>query len=99
MDFPDLGLLAPKRGFSVSALQSLTLFNNQFMLQASEWFAQRVQKERNELDDQIARAVELAWLRAATEDELNEFTTFTRQHGLPAFCRLLLNSNEFLFVE
>ena len=39
LDFPDLGLLAPKRGFSVSALQALTLFNNDFVLHHSQLLA------------------------------------------------------------
>ena len=37
LDFPDLGILAPKRGQSLSALQSLAIFNNNFMLHGSEW--------------------------------------------------------------
>lgn len=39
MDFPDLGLLAPTRGFSASSLQSLTLYNNDFVLHFSQVIA------------------------------------------------------------
>jgi hypothetical protein len=99
MDFPDLGILAPKRGFSVSALQSLSVFNNDFVLSGSEWIAQRVSGERAELDEQVKRAVQLAWLRSPSEDERLAFLNYAEEHGLAAFCRLLLNSNEFLFVE
>lgn len=99
MDFPDLGLLAPKRGFSVSALQSLTMLNNDFVLYGSEWFAKRIERECEELDDHVRRAVELAFLRAPSHDEQLRFVAYVRKHGLAAFCRLLLNSNEFLFVD
>jgi hypothetical protein len=99
MDFPDLGLLAPKRGFSVSALQSLTLFNNDFVLHGSDWLAMRVAQEHEELHSQVSRAVQLAWLRPASQDEQVQFAAYARKHGLAAFCRVLLNSNEFLFVD
>ena len=99
LDFPDLGLLAPKRAFSISALQSLAVFNNDFVLHASEWLSQRVRKDHDTLERQVDWVVELAWLRRPDGEERNEFIAFTRKHGLPAFCRLLLNSNEFLFVE
>jgi hypothetical protein len=99
MDFPDLGLLAPKRDFSVSALQSLTMFNNDFVLQGSEWLAKRVERKHVDLTSQVVRAVELAWLRPPLQDERLRFVAYARRHGLPAFCRVLLNSNEFLFVD
>lgn len=99
LDFPDLGLLAPKRGFSVSALQSLSVFNNDFVLHAGQWMANRVAKERQRPGGQVDRAVELAFLRKATEEERSEYLAYCRQHGLASLCRLLLNSNEFLFVD
>ena len=99
MDFPDLGLLAPKRGFSISALQALAVFNNDFVLHGSGWVAQRVKQEHRELDAQVARAVELAWLRSPTANEHRRFVSYARRHGLAAFCRVVVNSNEFLFVD
>lgn len=99
MDFPELGLLVPKRGFSVSALQSLVLFNNDFVLHGSKWIAERIERETSEFDNQIQRATELMWLRSPSEEERVRFDSYARQHGLAALCRVLLNSNEFLFVD
>jgi len=99
LDFPDLGLLAPKRGHSVSALQSLSVFNNDFVLHSSQWFAERVAQEHEKVEAQVIRAVALAWLRTPSAREQIAFTDYTRKHGLAAFCRTLLNSNEFLFVD
>lgn len=99
LDFPDLGLLSPKRGFSVSALQSLAMFNNDFVLHASEWFAGRLAKESSGLDELVKRAVEIAWLREASTAEIRAFSHYAQEHGVPAFCRVLINSNEFLFVD
>jgi hypothetical protein len=91
LDFPDLGLLAPSRGFSASSLQSLALYNNSFVLHFS-----------NELAQQIATpadAVRRILLREPTHDELRDFTAYAQKHSLAALCRVLLNSNEFLFVN
>ena len=99
LDFPDLGLLAPVRGFSVSSLQALALFNNDFVLTHSEALARRCAADAATLEAQVARGVDLTWLRKPTEEELAAFTAFAHEHGLAAFCRVLLNSNEYLFVD
>ena len=83
----------------MSALQSLAVFNNDFVLHGSEWLAQRVESEEIELEAQVHRAVRLVWLRPPSASEQISFTNYAREHGLPAFCRVLLNSNEFLFIE
>ena len=99
LDFPDLGILAPKRTASVFSLQSLALFNNNFVLHSSDWLAARVIKEHSDLDARINRLIELLWLRLPTPEEHQLFKTYVQQHDLPALCRILINSNEFLFIE
>ena len=99
LDFPDLGLLTPVRGFSVSSLQALTLYNNDFVLHHSEVLAKRVEAEAKTLEAQIDSALQLVWLRQPKDEERRTLAEFARRHGLPALCRLLLNSNEFLFVD
>jgi mono/diheme cytochrome c family protein len=99
LDFPDLGLLSPTRGFSASSLQALTLYNNDFVLQASMALAARAEKEAPTLDAQVTRVVRLMWLRGPTVEEQRDFAEFAKARGLPALCRLLLNSNEFLFID
>jgi len=99
LDFPDLGLLVPKRRYSVSALQSLALFNNEFVLHASEWLASHLQTEHTGAAERIQRATELVWLRLPTESEQQAFEQYVASHGLAAFCRVLFNSNEFLFID
>lgn len=98
LDFPDLGLLPPRRSFSVSGLQALSLFNNDFVLHSSSWIAERIEKEK-EAPDQVRRAVQLCWQRSPTSKEEAIFSEYVGVHGLAAFCRILLNTNEFLFVD
>jgi hypothetical protein len=99
LDFPDLGLLSPQRGFSASSLQALTLYNNNFVLHHSATLAERLQVEVADLDGQIKRATKLLWFREPSAEELVAFRDYANGYGLSALCRVLLNSNEFLFVE
>jgi len=91
LDFPDLGLLAPSRNFSASSLQSLALYNNSFVLH----FSTEVGKQITTPADAIRRIL----LREPTADELPGFTAYAQKNGLAALCRVLINSNEFLFVN
>jgi hypothetical protein len=99
LDFPDLGLLSPTRGFSASALQALALYNNDFVLSESEALARRVEGEASTVEQQVIRAVQLAWLREVDAPECAAYADFAKANGLAGLCRVLLNSNEFLFVD
>ncbi len=99
LDFPDLGLLSPTRGFSASSLQALAIYNNDFVLHHSAKMATSVQSEQESPESQIRQAVRLAWCREPSSEELDDFGEFVSHQGLAAFCRLLMNSNEFLFVD
>jgi len=91
LDFPDLGLLAPSRSFSASSLQSLALYNNSFVLHFSSELAKQIATP--------AEAVHRILLREPTAEELSGFTSYAKKNGLAALCRVLINSNEFLFVN
>jgi mono/diheme cytochrome c family protein len=99
LDFPDLGLLSPKRGESVSALQALSVFNNDFVLHHSQVLAKSLEETQPTIDDQLTRACRLVYLREPGDDERVLLVAYAQKHGLAATCRVLLNSNEFLFVE
>jgi hypothetical protein len=91
LDFPDLGMLAPTRGFTASAMQSLALYNNQFVLH----FSQELGKQLSSPDDAVRRIL----LREPTAEESAAFGGYAANHGLGGLCRVLFNSNEFLFVN
>ena len=67
LDFPDLGVLAPVRGQSVSSLQALTLYNSAFVLYSSEHLAARATKLGAE--SERARPPRLSTGAAARTDE------------------------------
>lgn len=99
LNFPDLGLLAPKREASVSAIQSLALYNNDFVLHHCDVLARKLQAEHESNDEQTRQVCRLVYLRDPNANELSDLTEYTEKHGLAATCRILLNSNAFLFVE
>ncbi|MCY2933162.1 MAG: DUF1553 domain-containing protein, partial [Planctomycetota bacterium] len=79
--------------------QALNLFNSKFTIDESTAFADRVMKESgNDPKAQIQRAYELALSRLPTSDESARALPVVRQYGLATLCRVLYNSNEFLFM-
>lgn len=51
------------------------------------------------LNSQIELAYELAFGREPTLEEMRATAAYAAKRGLPNLCRLILNSNEFLFVN
>ncbi|MCH2181982.1 MAG: PSD1 and planctomycete cytochrome C domain-containing protein [Mariniblastus sp.] len=99
-DCPDGGQTIPRRNRSTTALQALNLLNSRFMLQQASFLADRLQNEAGDrVKDQVRLAFELAYSRQPAQDELDESVALIELHGLEAFCRALLNSNEFLFLS
>ena len=99
LDCPAGDQLAPARNASVTVQQALALWNSAFLTRHAELFAERVQKSAPGLDEQIKMACSLALGRAPTPAEQTEFTGYAQQHGLANLCRVILNSNEFVFLN
>ncbi len=99
-DCPDPSAKAPKRAVTVTPLQALALLNNSFVLRMAERLSERVEREAGaEIDAQINLLFRLAFGRAASSEDRKAIAPFIAEHGLPEFCRVLLNSNEFLYVD
>jgi len=99
LDCPDANTLTPVRNTTMTALQALATLNDAFVLRQCEHFAARLQRERKTLDEQITRAHELALARAPTSAERAKLSAHAQKHGLPAACRVIFNSNEFMFID
>ena len=69
------------------------------MLQQSAYFAERLQRDAETVDQQIDRAFQLAFSRAATDDERTAAKRLVNDQGLLHLCRVLLNANEFVYVD
>jgi hypothetical protein len=97
LDCPDASQFTPVRSSSVTALQALAMLNDRFMVRQCEHFAARVAKA-GDLGKQIESAYLLALGRPPSEQETSRLATYAKKHGMANVCRLILNSNEFLFV-
>jgi hypothetical protein len=98
-DCPDAGQATPKRTRSTTAIQALNLFNSTFIAQQSELLAARLASEVGlESDAQARRAFRIVYGRQPDETEISAARELIAAHGLPALCRALFNSNEFLFI-
>lgn len=99
-DCPDSATAAPRRGNTTTPLQALSLMNNSFTLRMADHFAERLTRERPaDIEQQVERAFELAFGRPPSGDELRESVGFVSERGLATFCRVLFNSNGFLYVN
>ena len=99
LDCPAGDQIMPTRTNSVTVQQSLALWNDAFVLRQAEHFAVRLERDETTQTRRVARAVELALGRRPTPVEQERFASYVEQHGLPNFCRLLFNANEFVFIE
>ncbi len=99
LDCADSSQLTAARNVSVTALQALAMWNNHFVVRQSEHFAKRVSRMGQNLPIQIDAIYQLALGRSPTNDEAKELAAYAGKHGLANLCRLILNSNEFMFVN
>jgi cytochrome c553 len=94
-DLPDLNVSCGRRDVTTVAPQALQMLNSGFSERMAVAFAARVERETGGVD----RAVWLALGRPPTEAERRRAGDFIRRHRLVDFCRVLLNVNEFVYVD
>lgn len=100
LDCPDPANFTPKRLTTTTALQALTLSNNPFMLEQAGYFAERLEREAGpKSGDQIQHAFVLAFGRRPTPEESKAAGKTIQKKGLLAFCHVLLNANEFVYID
>jgi len=104
-DAPVLNASCERRRTTVTALQPLAMYDSEFVNGESRRFAERVREQAGEDPDaQIRLAFRIAFGRGPNESERELGLSFLRaaakpQDRLVGLCRVLLNSNEFLYVD
>jgi hypothetical protein len=99
LDSADASQLTAVRTESTTPLQALVLLNHPLVLCQCEHFARRLEALSPDLNERIKAACELAYGRPALPGEITMLSDYARRHGLENLCRLIINSNEFLFVN
>lgn len=99
LDCADPSQLVARRSETLTSLQALTLLNSPFMLRTCERFARRLEAGAGDSASRVELAFRLALGRSADPGEARELTSFVERFGLASACRLILNLNEFVFVD
>jgi mono/diheme cytochrome c family protein len=99
LDCADSSATVAKRNETLTPLQSLALLNNKFMVRMAEHFAARAAQNGTDLPSQLTAAWNIALNRNPTADELSALVEYAQRHGLSNVCRVILNANEFVFID
>jgi hypothetical protein len=91
LDCPDPSTMTAKRNTTITAIQALALLNNPLLVKQAEYLAARA--------GNVAGLYRLALQREPSALETRVLTAYAVEHGLINAARLVLNSNEFLFVD
>jgi hypothetical protein len=105
-DVPDGQFSAPTRNITTTPTQSLFMINGPWMMLRAKALARRLDGSSSAtLEQRAAQAFQLAYGRTAAPEELAAAVAFLQSSETSAndslvdFCHVLLNSNEFLYVD
>ena len=96
-DAPVFSESCERRSATTTPLQALAMMNGNLMHEEAGHLAKRVAAESGDRGVQVKRAFGIVLGRTPTEAELGRYVGFSG--GLEAICRVLLNANEFLYVD
>ena len=99
LDAADASQLIAVRNESTTPLQALALMNHPFVLKQCEDLARRLEIVAPDMPSRIRTLFELAYGRPTSNAEVTLLLDYVSRHGLINLCRLIVNSNEFLFVN
>lgn len=99
LDCADPSLAVDKRNETLTPQQALALLNNKLALAMARHFAERVEKLASDDEGRIRAAFRLAFGREPTVKERETLTGYIKEYGLANGCRVILNLNEFVFVD
>ncbi|MGI8991385.1 MAG: DUF1549 and DUF1553 domain-containing protein [Bryobacteraceae bacterium] len=107
-DMPDTHESCARRDITTTAPQALELLNNELVLDWAKSFAGRVMNDGGLTPDAaIDRAYKIAFARTPSNDERKMALDFwnkeqkitDKQNALADLCQMLLNSNEFVYMN
>jgi len=99
MDCADPSQSVPVRNQTLTAIQALSMLNNPVTVRQAAYFAERVARDGATVSSQIEAAYQIALNRDPSAEELAALAPYGEKNGMAAACRVILNSNEFMFVD
>lgn len=99
-DLPENSTSCARRNASTVAPQAFSLLNSPLAVRLAKSFATRVEEEAGQDPAaQIQRAFAIALQRLPTDRERAACQTLLTKRSLPELCRVLLNVNEFMYID
>ncbi|MCS7024692.1 MAG: PSD1 and planctomycete cytochrome C domain-containing protein [Bryobacteraceae bacterium] len=98
-DLPDQSLTCSRRNVSTVATQALTLLNNEFVVEQSRRFAERVRRLSADPSEQLVLAYRLAVGRVPDATERALGLRFLESNSLEDFTHVLFNLSEFVYLR
>ena len=102
-DVPDGSSSTPLRNVTTTPTQSLLMINGPWMLERAKTLAGQVERDAKEPAEQVRLAYRLVFARMPTAEEEADAVAFVSGHEarerLADLCHVLLNSNEFVYVD
>jgi hypothetical protein len=104
-DVPDGQFSTPVRNVTTTPTQSLFMINGPWMMLRAKALARRINDSSKTLDERVATAYRAVFSRDPSADESRAGVEFLQsstaggEEALVDFCHVLLNSNEFLYVD
>jgi hypothetical protein len=103
MDAPVFQNSCERRAVSTTAVQALTLMNDELITEAaSHLAAQTIKQAAADPGEQVAIVFRSILTRDPGKDEVEQSLAFLRREGsdgLAGLCRVLFNTNEFVYVD
>ena len=97
-DAPVFNESCERRSVTTTPLQALSMMNGRLLNQEATHLATRVEREAGgRRKDQVVRLFEIVFNRPPDQAEQQRFVEY--QGSLEALCRVILNSNELLFID
>lgn len=97
LDCPDPSVMAPRWPRTITPVQSMSMPNGAFMERCAGRLADRARREAGGAP--AAQAARLAFARDPSPREAASAARFAADHGLAALGLVLLNANEFAFID
>ena len=102
-DVPDGSGSVPQRNVTTTPTQSLLMINGPWMVERAKTLAGRISREAKGPTEQVRLAYRLIFARMPTAEEEAEGIAFIvgqeRAERIADLCHVLLNSNEFVYVD
>ena len=99
LDCADPSMMVDKRSETLTPLQALSLLNNRFMTAMAERMGQSLKNDNVNREKGIRYLFYRLTGREIQDEELTALNDYASRHGEANVCRIMLNLNEFVFVD